>query len=225
MYELDILRWFHILAIVYWLGAEWGVYQLSLLVTNRELSLEERERHRETVHRIDVLQRTGLVLLLPLGLHMGKLLGYVPFLEGSAIWVMWMLAFLWLSLGWVSFWRRDSVVGLRATRLEEFLRYPIIGGLFVFAVLAFQGVGPIRSGPGDYWYPAKMALYAVTLCIGLYMRFIIRSWTVRFQALAQGPDPAQESALEREIRVAKVMAWMYWLTIAGTALVGSLKSF
>ena len=63
--ELSILRWIHILAMVYWLGGEWGVFQTSYNVTNRNLSLDERKRHMETAYRIDILARTGIVLLLP----------------------------------------------------------------------------------------------------------------------------------------------------------------
>ena len=81
--ELSILRWIHILAMVYWLGGEWGVFQTSYHVTNSTLSLEERRRHMETAYRIDILARTGIVLLLPLGLHMGKIYGFVPLLDGD----------------------------------------------------------------------------------------------------------------------------------------------
>ena len=63
--ELAILRWVHIIAMVYWLGGEWGVFQTSYHVTNRTLPLPERRRHMETAYRIDILARTGIVLLLP----------------------------------------------------------------------------------------------------------------------------------------------------------------
>ena len=43
--ELDVLRWVHIICMVYWLGGEWGVFQTSYHVTNHRLPLEERKRH------------------------------------------------------------------------------------------------------------------------------------------------------------------------------------
>ena len=79
MEEVLILRWFHILAMVYWLGGEWGVFQTSYNVTNPRLSLDERRRHMETAYRIDILARTGIILLLPLGLHMGNIYGLQPY--------------------------------------------------------------------------------------------------------------------------------------------------
>ena len=62
MNEIDILRWVHILAMVYWLGGEWGVFQSSYNVVNHELSMDERRRHMETAYRIDPVSYTHLTL-------------------------------------------------------------------------------------------------------------------------------------------------------------------
>lgn len=223
--ELSILRWIHILAMVYWLGGEWGVFQTSYNVTNRNLSLDERKRHMETAYRIDILARTGIVLLLPLGLHMGKLYGFVPMLEGSGIWWMWLFFAIWLAMTWTAFIKRETNIGITVTMIEEKLRYPLIIALFVLSFLAFQGNGPIVSGEGNHWYPAKIALYAFALCIGLFLRLVMRRWTERFRILAAGPDPLQEAALEREIAQARFAAYIYWITIAGVCFLGAVKPF
>ena len=110
--ELAILRWIHILAMVYWLGGEWGVFQTSYHVTNHKLPLDERKRHMETAYRIDILARTGIVLLLPLGLHMGKLFGFVPMLEGASIWLMWLFFAVWLGMTWTAFIKRETDIGI-----------------------------------------------------------------------------------------------------------------
>lgn len=224
-HELSILRWVHILAMVYWLGGEWGVFQTSYNVTNHTLSLEERKRHMETAYRIDILARTGIVLLLPLGLHMGKLYGFVPSLEGAGIWWMWLFFAAWLVMTWAAFLKRETDIGIRITRIEELLRYPMIAALFVFALMAFGGSGPITSGEGNDWYPAKIALYAFALCIGLFLRLVMRRWTERFRILAQGPDAEQEAALAREIGQARISAYIYWITIAGVCFLGAVKPF
>ena len=41
-HEMILLKWAHILAMVYWLGGEWGVFQTSYNVVNRKLALDER---------------------------------------------------------------------------------------------------------------------------------------------------------------------------------------
>lgn len=223
--ELSILRWVHILSMVYWLGGEWGVFQTSYNVTNRDLSLEERKRHMETAYRIDILARTGIVLLLPLGLHMGKIYGFVPFLVGRGIWWMWLFFAIWLAMTWMAFIKRETAIGIKVTMLEEKLRYPLIATLFIVAFLAFDGKGPIVIGEGNYWYPTKMALYAFALCIGLFLRLVMRRWTTRFQILARGPNAAEEAALEKEIAQARISAYIYWITISGVCFLGAVKPF
>ena len=225
LHELSILRWVHILAMVYWLGGEWGVFQTSYHVTNPALALDERKRHMETAYRIDILARTGIVLLLPLGLHMGKLYGFVPVLEGAGVWWMWAFFAVWLAMTWTAFIKRETDVGIAVTKAEEVLRYPLIAALFVLAAMSFAGSGPIVSGGSNYWYPSKMALYAFALCIGLFLRVVMRRWTARFRILAMGPDAEQEAALAREIRQARIAAYIYWVTIASVCFLGAVKPF
>ncbi len=225
LHELSILRWVHILAMVYWLGGEWGVFQTSYHVTNPALSLEERKRHMETAYRIDILARTGIVLLLPLGLHMGKLYGFVPLLEGAGIWWMWLFFAIWLAMTWTAFIKRETDIGIKVTRAEELLRYPLILALVAVSFLSFYGSGPILSGEANYWYPSKIALYAFALCIGLFLRLVMRRWTERFRILAMGPNEEQEAALAKEIGLARISAYIYWITIASVCFLGAVKPF
>ncbi len=225
LHELSILRWVHILAMVYWLGGEWGVFQTSYHVTNPALSLEERKRHMETAYRIDILARTGIVLLLPLGLHMGKLFGFVPMLDGSGVWWMWLFFAAWLGMTWGAFIKRETDIGVKISRTEELLRYPLIAALVLFGVMALSGYGPIEVGEGNHWYPAKMIMYAFALCIGLFLRLVMRRWTERFRILAMGPDAEQEAALAREIGQARISAYIYWITIASVCFLGAVKPF
>jgi hypothetical protein len=223
--ELDVIRWVHILAMVYWLGGEWGVFQTSYNVTNSALSLEERRRHMETAYRIDILARTGIVLLLPLGLHMGQIYGFVPALDGGGLWAMWGFFAIWLGMTWTAFLKRETDLGIKVTMLEEKLRYPLIAAIVIVSLMAFGGSGPIKVSEGSFWYPAKMILYAFALCIGLFLRLIMRRWTERFRIIAMGPNPAEEAALAREIGWARIAAYIYWITIAGVCFLGATKPF
>ncbi|RYI12311.1 MAG: hypothetical protein EON48_13180, partial [Acetobacteraceae bacterium] len=222
--ELDVLRWAHILAMVYWLGGEWGVFQTSYNVVNRKLGLEERRRHMETAYRIDILARTGILMLLPLGLHMGHIYGIQP-LGGAWLTGMWIAFALWIALAWWAFISRETDLGLKLTKIDEGVRYLVIPAVLLVGVSSLLGRGPLEVGPGTMWYPAKLTLYGFALCIGLGLRFIMRAWTVRFRRLAEGPNAAEEAALEREIAIGRAMAFVYWITIAGVCFLGSTKPF
>lgn len=222
--EVDILRWAHILAMVYWLGGEWGVFQTSYNVVNRTLSLDERRRHMETAYRIDILARTGILMLLPLGLHMGNIYGLQP-LGGSWLVGMWLFMLGWLALTWSAFFARETDLGLRLTRIDEIGRYVLIPALAIVAITSLVDLGPLTVSEGTYWYAAKLLLYSFALVIGLALRFVMRAWTLRFRVLALGPNPAEEAALEREIGWARIMAYVYWVTIASVCFLGATKPF
>ncbi len=224
MEEVLVLRWLHILAMVYWLGGEWGVFQTSYNVINRKLSLDERKRHMETAYRIDILARTGIILLLPLGLHMGNIYGLQPY-GGNYLTAMWITIAAWMALCWAAFFNRESDLGLRLTKIDESLRYVLIPTIFVVGISSLLGNGPFVAEEGMRWYAWKFTLYGFTLCIGLGLRWIMRAWTMRFRQLAEGPNPAAEAALEREIGWGRMMAYVYWITIAGICFLGTVKPF
>jgi hypothetical protein len=222
--DVLVLRWLHILAMVYWLGGEWGVFQTSYNVVNRTLSLDERRRHMETAYRIDILARTGILMLLPLGLHMGHIYGLQPY-GGGWLAVMWAIMLSWLALTWAAFFARESDLGLRLTKIDEGLRFFLIPALILIAGLSLAGSGPLVADPGTRWYATKLLLYAGALIIGLGLRFIMRAWTTRFRILSAGPNPAQEAALEREIGYGRMLAYAYWVLIAGICFLGTVKPF
>lgn len=220
--ELAVLRWLHILAMVYWLGGEWGVFQTSTHVINRKLPMEERRRHMETAYRIDILARTGIILLLPLGLHMGTIWGVQPY-GGGWLWLIWLLSAGWLALCWAAFVYRETDRGLRLTVWDERIRYFVIPALLISAGLSLLGYGPFEAGTGQKWFSWKVLIYGLLLIIGLQLRYIMREWTELFRLLAAGPNAEAESTLEKSLRFGKRLAYVYWIGIATVAFLGATK--
>jgi hypothetical protein len=105
------------------------------------------------------------------------------------------------------------------------LRFFLIPALILIAGLSLAGSGPLVADPGTRWYATKLLLYAGALIIGLGLRFIMRAWTTRFRILSAGPNPAQEAALEREIGYGRMLAYAYWVLIAGICFLGTVKPF
>jgi hypothetical protein len=219
-----VLRWLHILAMVYWLGGEWGVFQTSYNVTNPRLPLDERRRHMETAYRIDILARTGIILLLPLGLHMGHIYGLQPY-GGGWLTAMWLFVAGWMALCWAAFVKRETDTGIALTKADEWIRYILIPLIFAAGISSLLGHGPFEASEGVRWYATKLTLYGFALCIGLGLRWIMRAWTVRFRRLAEGPNPAEEAALAREIGWGRGLAYVYWITISGICFLGTVKPF
>ena len=217
----DALRWVHILSMVYWLGGEWGVFQTAYNVTNVKLALDERRRHMETAYRIDILARTGIIMLLPLGIHMGYNLGAQP-LGGNFLVAVWIATALWLALCWGAFIYRDTDRGLAMTVWDERIRFVLIPVLLGVGVVSLVEGAPLTAK----WYAAKVTIYALMLIIGLGLRFIMRHWVTIFREIAvKGPLPELQRQLESEITLARGMAYVYWVGIAAVAFLGATKPF
>ncbi|RMF12714.1 MAG: hypothetical protein D6763_00225, partial [Alphaproteobacteria bacterium] len=193
----DVLRWLHVLAMTYWLGGEWGVFNASRQLAKPGLSLDERRRHMETAYRIDILARTGIILLLPLGLNMGYNLGAFS-VDASWIVVMWILFGAWLSLTWAAYFTRDTDLGLRLTKADEAIRYFVIPALLVLGIWSLVGDGPFAYD----WYAAKVTLFGLLLIIGLILRVIMRRWVIVFRRLdSEGNTPELQNELSSTLRL------------------------
>jgi hypothetical protein len=212
----------HIVAMVYWLGGEWGVFQTSYNVVNRGLPMDERRRHMETAYRIDILARTGIILLLPLGMHMGHLWGVQTY-GGAFLTGMWIFVALWLALCWGAFIYRETDRGVALTIWDERIRFVLIPLLAVSAISSLLGYGPFQAGEMQKWFSIKILIYSFTLVIGLKLRFIMREWTEMFRILAQGEDEAVEAKLEKSIRFGRSIAYVYWVSIGSVAFFGATK--
>lgn len=222
--ELHILRWLHIIAMVYWLGGEWGVFQTSYKVVNPALSLEERGRHMDTAYRIDILARTGIISLLPLGLHMGHLWGVHPW-GGWWLAGMWLIWVAWMGVTWGAFSFRGQALGKRLSDIEDWTRYILIPTLIIISFTSFFGFGPFEAGPGQKWFTAKVLTFGLLLIIGVILRLIMHEWRAMFPVLAQGPNPEIETKLKRSIVLGRSVAYLYWFGIALTGFFAAVKPF
>ncbi|GAA6184969.1 hypothetical protein [Aliiglaciecola sp. NS0011-25] len=222
--ELSVLKWAHIIAMVYWLGGEWGVFQSSFNIVNRKLSMDERKRHLETAYRIDILARTGILLLFPLGFHMGNIWGIQPY-GGWVLVAVWSVFALWLMLCWSAFFFRETDRGVKLTKIDEKLRYILIPVIAICAISSLLGNGPFIAVEGMRWFSVKILLFSGLLCIGLYLRFVMRQWTTIFRQLAEKQDDALEAELENSIRISRYLAYLYWIIIAGVGFLGATKPF
>ena len=222
---LAVLRWFHIVAMVYWLGGEWGVFQTSYNVINRKLPMDERRRHMETAYRIDILARTGIIALFPLGFHMGYYWGVQPY-GGAFLAAVWIFYFLWLALCWAAFIKRETDTGLMLTIWDERIRYIIIPLLAITSITSMMGYGPFNAGTGQMWFSLKILIFAGLLVLGLLLRFIMREWTELFRVLAENPnDQDAENTLEKSIAFGRKIAYCYWIGIGTVAFLGATKPY
>lgn len=209
---------------VYWLGGEWGVFQTSYKVVDHKLSFEERMRHMDTAYRIDILARTGIISLLPLGLHMGYLYGVQP-LGGGWLTAMWLVYALWFAITYGAFFKRGTKLGDNLRKIEDMSRYLLIPTLIILGISSLLGHGPFSAGEGEKWFSAKVLTFGSLLIIGVILRLIMHQWDDKFKILAEGPNAEVEATLNKSIRLGRSVAYLYWIGIMTTAFFGAVKPF
>jgi len=227
IYMHDVLRWLHVIFAAYWLGGEWGVFNASRGVANEGLSLEERLRHMETAYRIDILPRSAIIWLLPVGFHMADDLGLSPV---SGIWVpiVYVATALWWCLILAAFIHRGTKRGIKITEFDDKIRYVVIptlwllGGYTLFTdKLLFVG-----DEVGQYWFATKLVLFGFILIIGLLLRYTMKDWAVAFNRLkVEGSTPEIEHIFTSTLAKARKHAYMYWIGIGTMAFLGVTKPF
>ncbi len=212
------LKWVHIIAMAYWLGGEWGVFNASRHIGDANLSPEERRRHMETAYRIDMLPRVSIILLLPLGLHMGALLNVQP-LQGAWIVGMWVLVAGWLSITFGAFFNSGSDLGVKLTRIDESFRNVVIALLLIFGIYSIATGWPFTAP----WYAAKVALYGVAMIIGLLLRVIMANLVDLFRESVEGMNPEAETKLNSQLALGRGLGYISWVVIAAVAYFGVAK--
>ncbi|RMB12216.1 hypothetical protein [Eilatimonas milleporae] len=227
IYSHDVLRWMHVIFAAYWLGGEWGVFNASTNVAKADLSLEERLRHMETAYRIDIMPRSSIIWLLPVGFHMADNLGLSP-VSGMWVNVVWAATALWWLLIWMAFRARGTQRGIMLTELDDKIRFVVIpaliltgGYMLVTGNMAFGG----EELP-MFWFATKLSLFGFILIIGLLLRFTMKDWAVGFNRLkAEGPKPEINDIFTTTLSRARKYAYVYWIGIGTMAFIGVTKPF
>jgi hypothetical protein len=214
------LVFLHVIAFAYWLGGDFGVYVTGGYVARADLPLAERLRFLDALLKIDILPRTGIVLLPVLGLQIAALRGAIFLPEWGKV-LVWLAGAAWVAIVWGVFARRGTPLGERLQRIDVTLRYVAILALVVIGTWSLVEVGPVK----EKWLAAKFLTYATLLAIGLYLRSVIKAWRIGFIELQRGPSESAERLIAFGIQRGRRGAWLFWAIIALTAYLGVAKPF
>ena len=146
------LQFIHILLLVYWLGADLGVYLCARYVGRADLPLAERRRFLELLVQLDMGPRTALVLMIPTGLALALLGGWLP-LDPASVAAIGVAALAWLGLVW-HLHRSGSMSGA-LWRIDHYLRHAVV------ALTLGWGAALLAQWPltGPRWLGVKLLAY------------------------------------------------------------------
>jgi hypothetical protein len=211
----------HVLLLVYWLGADLGVFYAVNYVVDPALSLETRRTVMKILHFIDLFPRMALVAMLPVGATLMLVGGYAALPPGwaaPALATLWIAAIAWFALV-VTLYGRPAP-GLM--RIDYAIRYAVIAGLVALALSSLSGHGPVLPGAG--WLAAKLLIFAGIIACGLGIRVTFKPFGAAFGRLvAQGSTPEIEAALKAAHRRVRPVVLLLWGGLVVEAFLGVAK--
>lgn len=208
----------HILLLVYWLGADVGLYMVMVYVKNPELSYETRETLIKLAFHIDQFPRVCFALMLPVGLHLAKdmsLITVSPFL----FFLAWIISIFWsfVHLAIVKFKDKSFVRCLaRFNQLFELL----MGGFFVTLGVKSLITGiPITAD----WFALKILLFGLIYWVILGIDTIFQPFTTILNMGPEGSTAEKEASITRSTNLTMMWAVLLYLLILSVAFLGKVK--
>ncbi|MDX2142251.1 MAG: hypothetical protein SFV19_02745 [Rhodospirillaceae bacterium] len=217
----DIMVFAHVILFVYWLGPDWGVWVTSHYIAKPGLPIDERRRFLAAMLKIDLLPRSCLILLLPVGLQLAANLELSP-LTGGALQAVWVGAIAWLIVSWLVYLRKGPLAGELLRRVDNGLRY------IVAPVMIGAGAYSLATGAwfGSSWLGLKVLMFGVIVALGLILRRFVAVWITGFQRLAaEGPSAEIDAMFTGALERSKRVVYVFWGASALMAFLGVVKPF
>ncbi len=205
MNEVALLKMAHLLCLVYWLGADLGVFYSSFFVVDDNKSAEVRMAAAKILFALDLAPRVCMTLMIPTGLNLGFAMGLLK-VPMPVVIATWTICLAWLAMVlFLHFASRARDLSF-LTKTDFRFRFVVIAVLVAFAVYALTS--ETRVAPDYISY--KLIILALMVLCGLMIRLKLRVFSPAFSNLAKGP---LSGADRRDIRTSMVSTRPYVIAI------------
>ena len=184
--EIGILKLIHILCLVYWLGADLGVFYSSYYLVNEKLPRNTRITVSKILFFLDQAPRISMILIFPSGIHLAKILGYLNITYSTVI-SIWLIALSWLMLVCVLHIRGQAVKKLAL--FDYWMRIIFVLGM------SYLFLNIMINQPEHLWAGKKILAFTLTVICGLIIRKKLRSFEPAFVSLIEGKDTAESNQI------------------------------
>lgn len=216
MSTILLLKFFHLIAFVYWLGGDLGTYYASRFVARADLDVGARATALDIMMGCDQAPRVCMPLIFALGFHLAVRMSFVD--ASSAI-----VALVWLiCLGWIAMvlaihfgHGKSWLTGLQA--FDTYFRYvmiAVIGGSAIYALVS----GNIYNGN---WLAVKSLVFAALMACGLMIRRSLVDFVPAWIELqSKGPSEKVNTIIRNSIRGCVPYVHVIWLGLLINAALG-----
>ena len=188
-------------------------------IANPRLPLPERLNLLQLVLKLDMIPRTMLILMLPLGVHLGVNLD-IFLVSNTFLFSIWFASLLWLAITWLVFWHEKKMAGQYLRMIDLSIRYILFIFLMVFGLKGFLQVD---TNPA-IWLSVKFMLFSLIIFMGLLLRIQVTKWVKGFQILEQDPHSEKaETIISSTRKITARQAQVLWGLILLCGFLGVTK--
>ncbi len=214
------LVWFHVLLLVFWLGADLGVFILGQHFRKRNLySVPERLILLKLLVITDMGPRTAWALMVPSSLVLLKL---GPWWPGMPDWLLvsgFVLGAVWLWLVWDAHTHDQTPRAARARAFENPLKYLLTG-----FYLTLGSVSLVNGGPLQEFLAWKALLFGLIFVAAILIDMAFRPVGPQLMALiSQGSSDATEVPLRRTMDRTRIWVMLVYLLLLAISWIGVTK--
>ena len=211
----------HVMLLVYWLGADLGVFVLARAAKRPSLSFAERAFALRMATVIDLVPRLCFTVMFPVGLHVADSGGWVQ-VPSWAFGLAWTVAAGWIALLFAIGRNEGRPLAETLNRVHLAFQALMFLGMAYLGIQALRGDGPLPGGR----FGAKILLFSLIFAMGIGIDFAFRPIVPAFTRLAtEGSKPEIEAAIGRAVDGAiRYVLGLYALLVA-IAFLGVTKPF
>ena len=189
MTDIGVLQFVHVMGLVYWLGADLGVFYSSYYVADDQLSPEARLTVAKILFWLDQAPRIAMPIMLGSGFHLAWRFGTLPLPEIS-VYLSWAVVGVWLALVFLLHARGPSAL---LSRIDF--------GLRILIVVLTAGIASwaLATNALVYWVAWKLLVFAGLVSCGLMIRIRLKPFAAAFAALARGTPGSGDNQTIREV--------------------------
>lgn len=210
----------HIMLLVYWLGADVGLWLAMGYVKDSKLSYETRVTLIRLAFYIDLFPRITFALILPVGMQLARDLGLYSIGDGLMA-AAWTIGLLWSALHLAVVFRKGTPLARRLLTINK--AYEAVAGLFFIGVgaLSLATGAPIAAG----WFALKLLIFGSIFWVILGIDTVFQPFTTLLRMGPDGSTPEGEALVRRLTNQTMAWAVFMYVLVAGAAFLGRVKPF
>jgi hypothetical protein len=208
----------HILLLVFWLGADVGVYLSMIFIRDSRLDYRTRVTIVRLAFYIDLAPRFAFALMVPVGVELARGIGVLPRSGGLRV-AAWATGLAWCALHVTALLRKGTALAASLRRAN--VAFEAVAGL---ALTTLGAVALVGFGPAwPPWFATKLLLFGLIFLVVLGIDTKFQPFTMLLSTGPAGPSAAQEAAIRRATDLTLAWALLLYGLILAIAFLGKVK--